>query len=249
MQSEQVVEPALVLVYLPALQSMQSVMATDPVPAVVLPESQLTHCVLSLLLLHLPRAQVKQAPPSAVSPNPTLHSMVDAQPVRSSFANGAGDSHAVHDVWPGLAVYLRAKKSKRRVLESVRRVQPSACASERMCKRAHVQASACASERMCKRAHVQPRRPQGGFARVSASRTYEAPSHIEQMGRLELVSSLPYFPATQFVQLSAAANDVVPTTAHAEQSDSESWRSGFVPLSLKNVPAWQDTQSKPGDAE
>ena len=102
------VEPATSL-YLPPPQSTHAVSASEPVPTVVFPASQPTHCVLSLSLLHLPNGQVSHALPSLIAPNPTSQFKLEVQPVRSSFAKGVGLTHAVQDVWPtwpGASVYV-----------------------------------------------------------------------------------------------------------------------------------------------
>jgi hypothetical protein len=58
----------------------------DPAEEVVLPASQLTHWVPSLVLLHLPTGQGMQVVPSVVDPDPTAQTLFEAQPLWSSRA-------------------------------------------------------------------------------------------------------------------------------------------------------------------
>ena len=77
----------------------------EPAEEVVLPATQLTHCVPSLVLLHLPTGQEMQVVPSDVAPEPTAQTLFEAQPVWSSRAKGAEPVQAVQDVRPGKEVY------------------------------------------------------------------------------------------------------------------------------------------------
>ena len=71
-----------------------------------MPTTQLTHCVLSLVLLHLPTGHEMQVVPSGVAPDPTTQSRLEEQPVWSSRAKGAETGHAAQEVMPGEEVYV-----------------------------------------------------------------------------------------------------------------------------------------------
>ena len=76
----------------------------EPAEVVVLPATQLTHCVPSLVPLHLPTGQEMQVVPSDVAPEPTAQSRFEEQPVWSSRAKGAESGHEVQEVKPGVEV-------------------------------------------------------------------------------------------------------------------------------------------------
>ena len=76
----------------------------EPAEVVVLPATQLTHCVPSLVPLHLPTGQEMQVVPSDVAPDPTAQSRFEEQPVWSSRAKGAESGHEVQEVKPGVEV-------------------------------------------------------------------------------------------------------------------------------------------------
>jgi len=113
------VEPASSL-YLPIPQLTHAVSESEPVPAVVVPASQPAHCELPVTPFHLPNGHVSHAPPLLAAPQPTLQSKLFVQPVCSSFANGAGLTHAVQDVLPGASVYVAPS-------QMVQTLVPSCC--------------------------------------------------------------------------------------------------------------------------
>ena len=83
----------------------------EPAEEVVLPATQLTHCVPSLVPLHLPTGHEMQVVPSDVAPEPTAQSRFEVQPVWSSRANGAEPGQAVQEVMPGVEVYVAPVQS------------------------------------------------------------------------------------------------------------------------------------------
>ena len=103
-QSTQALAPAFWL-YFPDSQPMQSARAVELGEEVVLPAMQETQFVLSAVLLHLPREQGSQAPPAAVTPNPTMQFWFEVQAVWSWLAKRE-TPQAVQDVSPGEEVYV-----------------------------------------------------------------------------------------------------------------------------------------------
>ena len=65
--------------YVAPVHSVQSARAVELGEEVVLPAMQETQFVLSAVLLHLPRGQGSQAPPDAVTPDPTIHVWSETQ--------------------------------------------------------------------------------------------------------------------------------------------------------------------------
>lgn len=83
----------------------------EPAEEVVLPATQLTHCVPSLVPLHLPTGHEMQVVPSDVAPEPTAQSRFEEQPVWSSRAKGAESGHEVQEVKPGVEVNVAPVQS------------------------------------------------------------------------------------------------------------------------------------------